>query len=157
MKPGRSLPALATALALSLAAPGLATAQTAGHEGHSASSLELVLNNGAKWQGDENMVKGMSAIRSAMAANLGAIHGGSLTPEAAGTLAADVQTQVDFMIENCKLDPAVDEQFHGVLAEVVVGTSALEAGEIEPGAVTIVQALNAYGEHFEHPGWQALE
>ena len=23
----------------------------------------------------------------------------------------------------------------------------------EKGAVIIVQALNAYGEHFDHPGW----
>ncbi len=39
----------------------------------------------------------------------------------------------------------------------MTGISALEAGEIETGAVSIVQALNAYGEHFEHPGWQALD
>lgn len=44
-----------------------------------------------------------------------------------------------------------------VLGEVMTGISALEAGEIETGAVSIVQALNAYGEHFEHPGWQALD
>ena len=31
------------------------------------------------------------------------------------------------------------------------------AGEVETGAVTIVQALNAYGEHFEHPGWQMID
>lgn len=155
MQPGKTLSTLATILALSLVTP--AFAQTTGHEGHSAAELELVLNNGAKWQGDENMVIGMSAIRTAMASNLEAVHTGALTPEAAKTLAADVQTQLDFMIENCKLDPAVDEQFHSVLAQVAVGTSALEEGEIEPGAVAIVQALNAYGEHFEHPDWQALE
>jgi len=40
---------------------------------------------------------------------------------------------------------------------VITGVSALEEGEVEPGAVTIVQALNAYGEHFEHPGWQMID
>ena len=54
------------------------------------------------------------------------------------------------------LEPKVDEQFHVVLGEVMNGVSALEKGEVETRAVTIVQALNAYGEHFEHPGWQAF-
>ena len=44
-----------------------------------------------------------------------------------------------------------------VFPEVMTGISALEAGEVETGAVTIVQALNAYGEHFEHPGWQMID
>jgi len=61
------------------------------------------------------------------------------------------------MVENCVLEPEVDEQFHIVLGEVMTGISALEAGEVETGAVTIVQALNAYGEHFEHPGWQMID
>jgi hypothetical protein len=61
------------------------------------------------------------------------------------------------MIENCVLEPEVDEQLHAVLAQVADGVSALEAGEIDSGGVKIVQALNAYGEHFEHPGWQSLE
>lgn len=60
------------------------------------------------------------------------------------------------MVENCVLEPEVDEQFHVVLGEVMTGVSALEEGEVETGAMTIVQALNAYGEHFEHSGWQAF-
>lgn len=149
--------ALAATLALALAAaPGLALAQSA-HEGHAAATLEITLNNGAKWQGDQNMITGMTAIREVMATNLEAIHTGTLTPEAATAISADVQKQLDYMIENCVLEPAVDEQFHVVLAQVADGSAALEAGEIEPGAVKIVQALNAYGAHFEHPGWQPVE
>lgn len=154
MKPLKTLTALAVALALT--APGLALAQTAAHD-HGAASLEITLNDGAKWQGDQNMLTGMSAIHGTMAANLEAIHAGNLPAEAAGTMAADVQKQVDFMVENCVLEPEVDEQFHIVLGEVMTGISALEEGEVEAGAVSIVQALNAYGEHFEHPGWQMID
>ena len=145
---------LATALAFG---PGLGIAQAQSHDGHDATPLELVLNDGAKWRGDQNMLTGMSAIRAVMAANLGPIHDGTLTVDAARALAADIQRQVDFMIETCVLDPAVDEQFHGVLAQVADGTSAQEAGEVEAGGGKIVQALNAYGAHFEHPGWQPLQ
>ncbi|MEI2804614.1 hypothetical protein [Albidovulum sp.] len=151
----KSLTVLAVALAL--AAPGIAAAQSTTHDGHAASTLEITLNDGAKWQGDQNMLTGMSAIHGTMTANLDAIHAGSLPADAAKGMAADVQKQIDFMVENCVLAPEVDEQFHIILGEVMTGVSALQEGEVESGAVTIVQALNAYGEHFEHPGWQMIE
>ncbi|MCC6890414.1 MAG: hypothetical protein IT536_17960, partial [Hyphomicrobiales bacterium] len=90
------------------------------------------------------------------AANLAAIHAGKLPDDAGKGMAADIQKPLDCMVENCVLEPKVDEQFHVVLGEVMNGVAALEKGEVETGAVTIVQALNAYGEHFEHPGWQAF-
>ena len=144
-------------LALGYAAgPGLA--ETTSHEGHAASELALTLNAGQKWQGDDNMLKGMDAIRTDLAAHLDAIHEDRLPAEDYKTLAATVLEQTDFMIENCVLEPEVDEQLHSVLGQVIDGASDMEAGsEARAGAVLIVQALNAYGEHFEHPGWQPLD
>lgn len=153
----RPLAALAMTLALSLAIPGVAMAEAQPHQGHDAASLEITLNNGAKWQGDQNMITGMTAIRTVMAANLQAIHGGTLPPDAAKGMAADIQKQLDFMLANCTLEPEVDAQFHVVLSQVMDGISALDAGQVETGAVTIVQALNAYGDHFDHPGWQNID
>ena len=41
---------------------------------------------------------------------------------------------------------------------IIEGASDMEAGsEPRAGAVLVVEALNAYGEHFEHPGWQPLD
>ena len=157
MQTAKFLTALTMVLALALQAPGIAAAQTATHNGHDASAHEIVLNNGAKWQGDQNMITGMTAIHGTMAANLEAIHAGTLPADAGKEIAADIQKQLDFMIENCVLEPKVDEQFHVVLGEVMNGVAALEKGEVETGAVTIVQALNAYGEHFEHSGWQSFD
>jgi hypothetical protein len=144
------------AFALALSTSGIVAAQTHAHDGSGEAPIEIMLNNGAKWQGDQNMITGMTAIHGTMAANLEAIHAGTLPADASKEIAADIQKQLDFMIENCVLEPKVDEQFHVILGEVMTGVSALEAGETETGAVTIVQALNAYGEHFEHPGWQAF-
>ncbi|MBV0893618.1 hypothetical protein KTN05_17760, partial [Paracoccus sp. Z118] len=147
--------ALSFALALGTA-PGLAAAQAHDH-GNGAATIELTLNQGAKWQGDENMHKGMDAIRATMAANLDAIRDDTLAADAAKEIAAEVQAQVDFMVETCVLTPEVDEQFHLVLGQVLEGLSDLEAGDAaQEGAARIVQALNAYGEHFEHPGWEPL-
>lgn len=146
-------------LALMLGLPGtVALAQTSSHEGHAAAELSLTLHNGAKWQGDASMIQGMSGIRDAIARNMGSIHDNTLPPDSYPALAAEVQGQVDYMVENCHLSPEVDEQLHMVLGQVLEGVVAMEDGD-DPraGAVRIVQALNAYGEHFEHPGWQALE
>mgnify|MGYP000267597559 CR=1 FL=1 len=148
-----------SALVAGLAFSGsLALAETATHDHQAGGSLTLTLNAGAKWQGDDNMLKGMSRIREAIATRLPAIHGRTLTPADSKLLASDIQGQVDFMVQNCKLKPEVDAQFHIVLAEVMDGISELE-GETEPhrGAIKIAQALNAYGTHFEHPNWQPLE
>ena len=157
MRTAKPFTAFIVALSLALGAPGIAAGQSHGHDAHGEAAIEITLNNGAKWQGDQNMIIGMTAIHGTMAANLDAIHNSTLPVDAAKELAADVQKQLDFMVENCVLEPEVDEQFHIVLGEVMAGISALEAGEVETGAVTIVQALNAYGEHFEHPSWQAFD
>lgn len=144
-------------IALSLT-PVSGFAETTSHDGHGASELALTLNAGQKWQGDDNMHKGMDAIRTVIANNLVAIHADRLSAEDYKALAAAVMEQTDFMIENCKLDPAVDEQLHSVLGQVIEGASDMEEGiEARAGAVMVVEALNAYGEHFVHPGWQPLD
>lgn len=157
MQTVKPLAALAATLVLAFGAPGVAAAQSAAHDGHDAAAPALVLNDGAKWQGDQNMIDGMAAIRGTLADNLDAIHSGTLSADAAKDIAAKVEPQVNFMIENCVLTPAVDEQFHLVLAQIMDGTSLLGSGDTaQEGAVRIVEAVIAYGDHFHHPGWQPL-
>ena len=62
------------------------------------------------------------------------------------------------MLANCKLRPEVDEQFHMVLEQVLEGITEMQSGQSpDLGVVRIVSALNAYGDHFQHPGWKRLE
>ena len=83
MKPIRPLAALAVTFALALGAPGVAGAETHDHDGHDTASIGVVLNDSAKWRGDQNMIDGMNAIRAAMAGNLDAAHVGTMTADAA--------------------------------------------------------------------------
>lgn len=137
---------------------GPALAQTASHEGHAASELSLSLNAGQRWRGDKNMHQGMQALRDEFAARIDAIHENRLSADDYRVLAATVTEQTNFMIENCQLEPEADEQLHIVLSQVIEGGSNMEGGsDPRMGAVAVVQALNAYGEHFEHPGWQPLD
>lgn len=151
------LSACVLAAVLSLSAPSWAA------EGHSHGAAaghlsELTLNAGAKWQTDAPLRQGMDAIRHEMAAALPDIHHGRQSPEAFRGLAEKVHHQVEFMLTNCKLPPETDAQLHLVLERVLAGAEAMKDGpDRTAGAVTVVGALSAYGAHFEHPGWKALE
>jgi len=151
-----TMPTLALILAFGQGAPVFA-AQDA-HRHDQAAPAQLTLNKGAKWQGDANMIKGMDGIRAAVAPKIAAIHHNKLPAQDYAALARSVQAEVDFMVANCKLEPAVDAQLHVVLEQVLDGVTAMQAGkEPRAGAVRIVQALGLYGKHFEHPGWRPLE
>lgn len=145
------------AIALAPLAGEVLAGESHSHEGHAANAMELRLDAGRKWRGDVSMRQGMIGIRAAMAARLDQIHEDRLAPDEYGALAKVVQKQADYMVENCRLPREVDEQLHIVLGQILEGIGEMEEGpHSRNGAVKIVQALNAYGKHFEHPGWQPL-
>jgi hypothetical protein len=137
---------------------GLAEAVSAtGPHGHGAPALELTLNNGQKWQTDQVLRTGMSQIREVVDASLPPIHAGRYSAADLSTLADWVQEQVDFVEANCKLPEEADLQLHLALTQILDGVNTMkEEGSQELGAAAIVQALNAYGDHFDHPEWKPL-
>ncbi|MEO5349718.1 MAG: hypothetical protein H7836_08740 [Magnetococcus sp. YQC-3] len=127
------------------------------HDGHAKSSSGLVLNNGKLWQTDAPLRKGMDAIRQDMEAALPRIHNATFSREHYAILVKGVRGHIEDMVKNCKLPPDADAQLHGVLAEITAGADAMESATNPlSGAVKIIQALNAYGHHFEHPGWKPV-
>ncbi|MDH5412246.1 MAG: hypothetical protein OEY16_12720, partial [Alphaproteobacteria bacterium] len=138
------------------ASPAPWAAETHSHDDH-AGGVTLTLNHGAKWQVDEIVKSGMTEIRAVMQASLPKIHDNDFSTGDYEALAVNVQGQLDHVVANCKLEPAVDEQFHVVLEQVMEGVAIMEKdGDRHQGAVVIVNALKAYATHFEHPGWQPL-
>jgi hypothetical protein len=149
---GSALLVLGVALGLS----GPASAAT-GHEGHGAAGVEMKLDNGRKWQTDAPLRQGMGEIRVAIAAALPRIHEGRFAAADYVALGERVQQQLDYVVANCKLPEEADLQLHIALAKILEGIGALKepSGQVE-GVLAIVAALAAYGEHFDHPGWQPL-
>lgn len=146
---------LATSLALGGA--GISAAIAADDHHHHGSIAELQLNQGQKWQTDAPLRKGMDAIRTDLAARLSEIHDNTLTPAQYNALAASLNGHVEYMVKNCQLPPDADAQLHLVLAEVLQGAHTMHSGhDRQEGAVRVVRALDAYGEHFAHPGWAPL-
>jgi hypothetical protein len=147
----------ACVLVAGLAVGGVAlAADQHNHEPVAGALAALTLDHGAKWQTDAPLRKGMSGIRDDLVAALPAIHGGKLAAEGYTQLAGKVHEHIDYMVGNCKLAPEVDAQLHLVLGEVMAGADTMKSGpERMTGAVKIVQALDAYGRHFAHPGWSS--
>jgi hypothetical protein len=144
-------------LAGSLAAfPAAALAQDA-HSHGAAAEMTLTLDQGAKWQTDEALRTGMTAIRAAFATAIEDVHADRMDGAAYAGLADGAETQINYIVENCKLPEEPDQQLHLVLAHMLEGIELLRTpGEGRNGAVAVIEGLNAYGEHFDHPDWQAL-
>lgn len=144
-----------TVFALGCAGPVFAVEPHA--HGTKAAAVKLQLNHGKKWHTDEALRRGMSEIRSAMAEALTPIHENVFTPAQYDALAARTQAQVDYVVSNCKLPEAADQQLHIVLEQIIDGIAEMKgATERDKGAVKIVQALAQYGDYFNHAGWRPV-
>lgn len=145
------------ALTVALGPVAGALAETTHDHGASGAPLELVLDNGSKWQTDDPLRTGMSAIRTALEGSLPAVHDGKFAAQDYADLARSLEKEVDGIVANCKLPETADEQLHIILAQLLDGSGMMkEASGQENGIMKAVEAANAYGEHFDHPGWQKL-
>lgn len=142
-------------LALGFAAASPAAAQHS-HEGRAAPPA-MTLDHGRKWPTDEVLRAGMAGVREDMASALESIHAGRFDKENYAVLARSIQGRLDEVVANCKLPEAADQQLHVALSRMLGGVAAMKTdASPDKGAVAIVEALNAYGEHFDHPGWTLL-
>ncbi|MFH2140368.1 MAG: hypothetical protein ABII63_06195 [Pseudomonadota bacterium] len=154
MKTSKTL-AVLTALACCLGAGAhTAWAQESDHDHsahHVADAQQLKLNHGKKWETDANLHLGMERIRDALAA------GGKMSARQYLALAQNVNEQISFIAQNCRLDKQTDAMLHLVLADLVAGADAIYASgdehSMHHGAEKISNALKDYGIYFEHPGW----
>ncbi len=152
----KSLILTVVALGFVLGPPALAAGPHA-YDGPTA-TIQLQLDHGKKWSTDDVLRRGMSEIRVAMMQSLTSIHNNVLTPAQYEAMAARIQTQIDYVVGNCKLPEQADQQLHHILEQIINGAADMKTGaDRKQGAMRIVQALARYGEYFDHAGWQPLE
>lgn len=155
--PTRLFPLLAAAIAAVVSTAPLAAEHA--HHGHDAPAT-LTLDHGKKWPTDGPLRQGMSGVRGAVAQVLAAIHAETAKPRQYRELGRTVRKDVAYIVANCRLAPEADAMLHLVIAELLAGADAMEgkATGVTPraGAIRVTQALDDYGRHFDHPGWQPL-
>lgn len=150
--------ALAASLAAAFSLPTIAA--EAAHDHGTAAGAQLELNQGTKWSTDEPLRQGMGNMRAALANDLETIHANKASDAQYEALATRLTGEVAYIVQNCKLDPKADAELHKVIAEVLAGAEAMQ-GKAQgvarrDGAVRVANALNTYGEFFDHPGWRDL-
>lgn len=151
---------------LSLSAVMLAfplAVQSAGHGNHdhgAGAPPSIELDAGKKWATDDELRKGMGAIRVLAEKALPVAHAGKLTPAGYDALAKDINSHIAFIVENCKLDPKADAQLHIIISDLTDGVDTMQGkqpGQARAtGVVKVSRTLNTYGKYFDHQGWQAI-
>lgn len=128
--------------------------------GHGEHPPKLQLNNGEKWTTDEALRSNMGTMRAMLGDHLEAIHRGKLTQNEYKQIGARIEQHVGKIVAECKLEPKADAMLHIVVADLTAGADAMQGKtKTAPsaGAHKVVEALNAYGMYFQHPGWQPLK
>lgn len=93
------------------------------------------------WEPDGPLIEGMSRVRAA-------IDGLEQADDEATVLAgaAEVDSAVEYMFENCSLPVEPDIALHGILARLMAGTQALNA---DPSITAPVHDMHAAVENYE--------
>ena len=148
----------AAALLAALAAPPAAAQHS--HDAATGSVAQLKLDNGKRWATDAPLRRGMGEIRRLVAAAPAAVHSGKAQPADYRKVAAGVEKETARIVAECKLEPRADAQLHLVVADLLAGAEAMKAAPDgkagRAGLLRVAAALNAYGRHFDHPGWKPL-
>ncbi|MER1967912.1 hypothetical protein [Castellaniella sp. GW247-6E4] len=149
-------------IALSLAMPlaGSPALAADAHEHGHAETTALTLDHGRKWATDDPLRLAMGNLRGVVSEALPAAHAGTFTDAQYDGLGARTDRELAYIVENCKLPPEADAALHVILGEVVASAEVVggkQAGQSRAGGVVgLAQALNRYGEYFDHPGWEDI-
>lgn len=125
-----------------------------GHEVHGT----MELNHGQKWETDAALRKGMGELHQIVSTGLESAHANTLKSDDYKKISEDIMTQFTYIVENCDLEPEADAQLHILLGNIVQGVEVIE-GKVssekqENGLIKMAEALNSYGNHFDHPHWE---
>jgi hypothetical protein len=151
---------LLAALALVVSAGTHAAGSNEGnpHDAHGSGAPHILqLNAGKKWATDSHLRLAMNDINQAMAKALPLIHKNQFGDAAYQALATTVGNKVAYAVAHCKLAPKADAMLHVVIADLMAGAETMEgktADARHDGAIRVLEALKAYGEYFQHPGWK---
>lgn len=150
-KQSKMLTLLGMGLAVSMSFASL-PAMAEDHDHHDLEGIELQLNAGQKWETDAPLRQAMRGISEATGSSLDAIHNNQLDAEGYQALADEVNKQVAYMVENCELEPAADEQLHIVIYRMMDSAQIMEKSsdmqEKRNGAVQLIGALDSYADYF---------
>jgi len=117
------------------------------HANSDATALQLVLNDGERWQMDEHTRKMMAEMEAVFAA---ADHANQASLNAAGRTMAQ---QIEDLVVGCTMDGKAHEQLHIFLGDYIPTVNALASAEGPEQASELAHNIQAqldnYRKHFK--------
>lgn len=133
---------------------GNVLAKAADHDHHTEKNhtkKSLTLNNGKKWVIDQTMRENMDAIRLQLNTVKQLINSKKVTQKDYNGLSDLLTKSSQEIASKCKLEPAADETFHVVLADLITVSEDLKAPKKAKHAVEkLTHALKIYSQYFDH-------
>lgn len=106
-----------------------------------------------RWLADAPLREGMGRIGRTVATFQHYEHG-HMDPGQAVALATLVEQDIQFLVANCKLEPAADAALHAIIARLSLAAQAVKA---DPGDRSTIpsmrEALRDYQRQFDDPGF----
>jgi hypothetical protein len=122
-----------------------------GHEAQATATAELKQRHAV----DAPLKSGMGKIRSAVE-SLAHHEMGHLDEAQVSKLATTIEEQVQYLIANCKLEPAADAALHGIIGRLLEGAKALQDHPQDAAPVAKLRAALAdYPKLFDDADWHA--
>lgn len=147
-----------TGMVLSLLGATAIAATANNDHDHGDGVAELRLDGGSKWAIDAPLSRAMTNIRNAVDKEYDAIHSNQLAEEKYAALAKKVTNEVNYMVENCKLEPEADAQLHLIIADLMEGSTAMESKtNAQHGAVKVIGAIENYVTYFDDPDFTPIK
>lgn len=159
MKPMFSPLFIASMLAAGLANASEPPHDPAAHEAHAPpagqASLEQTPAPAVRWLADEPLARGMQRVRAATQALAHGAHGHLDAPQVRA-LAAELESAVQGMFAQCRLEPEPDAALHPLLARVLQASARLAEGSLDPQALADLEAVLArYPQLFDEAAWSS--
>ena len=155
----QSIVAIGTAVAIALIVAPAAPAALRDGSGYDGAVQHERASQ--RWRADAEVRRGMDDLHAAIDARVtqGAARGiaGESLAELGGTLAARSVR----LIACCTTPEVSGRHLRMILVEIADGAELMSQGGTVAaqriGLLRVVQALNLYGDLFDHPGWQRLD
>lgn len=137
---------LAMMLAAPLAQAGQAPPEPSPHESHQQpadhGAIDQTTAPAMRWQADAPLAKGMARVRAATQALSHGSHG-HLDVSQVKSVSVELEQAVQYMIAQCRLDPAPDAALHPLLARVLQASALLADGVFDADALAELEAVLA--------------
>lgn len=150
--------ALAVAAAVSIATTSAAAALRDAPPYEAAVQQQ---DTGEAWRTDATVRRGMGDLRSTIDAGVAGGAARSISGERLGELGRVIEARVRELIACCATRETSGRHLQMLFAEMADGAVLMmQGGHADArrmGLLKVVQALNLYGELFDHPGWQPLD